>query len=54
MTHPDGERPVLSGEEQQFVDKLGAHYASAPRSAAERVAFDEALWARVERPRRRG
>ena len=54
MTYPDGERPVLGGEEKQFVEKLGAHYTPAPMTAAKRVAFDEALWARVERPGRRG
>jgi hypothetical protein len=54
MTHPNGERPVLGGDEKEFVEQLGARFTPAPMTAAERVVFDEALWSRVERPRRRG
>ncbi|UCE85616.1 MAG: hypothetical protein JSU66_14980 [Deltaproteobacteria bacterium] len=52
MTRNDDGRPRLGREEQAFVERLGTHYAPTPRTPAERVAFDEALSARVERPRR--
>ena len=51
MTSPRDERPPLDGAEEEFVDRLAAAYAPAPMSAAERVAFDETIRARLERPR---
>ena len=50
----DNERPLLDPEDKDFVDRLAAHYAPPPLSSAKRVAFDEALRARTERPQRRG
>ena len=53
MTSPRDERPVLDGAEKEFVDRLAREYAPPPMTAAERVAFDEAVRARLERPERR-
>ena len=50
----DNERPLLDQEDRDFVDHLAAHYAPPPSTSAKRVAFYEALRARIERPRRRG
>jgi len=35
--------------EEQFVRRLAAHYAPEPLTPARRVAFDEALWTRLQR-----
>ncbi len=53
MKHHD-ERPRIDQEDKGFADRLAAHYAPPPWTSAKRVGFDEALRARVERPRRRG
>jgi len=53
MNSPRDERSPLEGAEREFVDSLAADYAPPPMSAAERVAFDEAIRSRLERPRRR-
>ena len=53
MTSPRDERPVLEGAEKEFVERLAREYAPPPMTAAERVAFDEAVRARLERPERR-
>lgn len=53
MTHPRDERPPRGGAEEEFVDRLASVYAPAPMTAAERVAFDDAIRARIERPARR-
>jgi hypothetical protein len=53
MTHPRDERPPQGGAEEEFAERLAAVYAPAPMTAAERVAFDEAIRARIERPERR-
>ncbi len=48
------ERPNIDQEEKGFADRLAAHYAPPPWTSAKRAGFDEALRARIERPRRRG
>lgn len=53
MTRPRDERPQLDGAEEQFVRFLATHYAPQPLTPARRVAWDEALWARLRRPPRR-
>jgi hypothetical protein len=53
MKHRD-ERPRIDQEDKAFADRLAAHYAPPPWTSAERVGFDEALRARIERPQRRG
>ena len=53
MKHRD-ERPRIDHEDRVFADRLAAHYAPPPWTSAERVGFDEALRARIERPQRRG
>ena len=53
MTSPRDERAPRDGGEREFVDRLAAEYAPPPMTAAERLAFDEAIRARLERPRRR-
>ena len=53
MKH-EAERAQLNPEERAFVDGLATHYAPPPWSSAQRARFDEALQARLERPRRRG
>ena len=50
----DNERAPLDPEDKDFVDRLAAHYRPPPLTSAKRVAFDEALRARIERPQRRG
>jgi len=42
----------LEREDREFVDRLARHYAPQPLTPAQRVAFDEALHARLH-PRRR-
>ena len=53
MKHRD-ERPRIDQEDKGFADRLAAHYAPRPWTSTERVGFDEALRARIERPQRRG
>ncbi len=53
MKHRD-ERPRIDQREEGFADRLAAHYAPPPWTSAKRADFDAALWARVERPQRRG
>jgi len=53
MKHCD-ERPHLDQQDRAFADRLAAHYAPPPWTATQRAGFDEALRARIERPRRRG
>ncbi len=53
MKHHD-ERPHLDQEEKAFADRLAAHCAPPPWTATQRAGFDEALRARIERPRHRG
>ena len=52
MKHRD-EQPGIDQEDRAFADRLSAHYTPPPWTSAERVAFDEALRARIERPQRR-
>jgi hypothetical protein len=51
MKHND-ERPRIDRGDEAFAERLAAHYAPPPWTSAERVGFDEALRARVERPQR--
>ena len=53
MTQSRDERPQLDDTEEQFVRLLAAHYAPQPLTPARRVAWDEALWARLRRQPRR-
>src|SRR5262245_3222372 len=65
MTEPCDERPQLDRVEegpsgpaptqsrQQFVARLAAHYVPKPMSPARRAAWEAALWARLQAPRRR-
>jgi hypothetical protein len=53
MTLPRGEQPPLDGAEEQFVRRLTAHYTPQPLTPARRVAWEEALWARLQRQPRR-
>lgn len=52
MTHSRDEWPQLDHVEERFVRRLAAHYAPEPLTPARRVAFDEALWARLQRQSR--
>lgn len=51
MTSTRDERPRLERGDEELVERLAAEYAPPPLSAAQRVAFDEAIRARIERPR---
>ena len=53
MTGPCDERPQLDRAEEQFVARLAAHYGPKPMPQARRVVWEAALWARLQRPRRR-
>lgn len=54
MTRPWDEGPQLDRREEQFVARLAAHYVPTPMPPARRVAWEKALWARLQRrPRRR-
>jgi len=53
MTRPCDERPQLDRAEEQFVARLAAHYVPTPMLPARRVAWEEALWVRLQRPWRR-
>lgn len=52
MTDPRDDRAPLEGADGEFVERLASSYAPAPMTAARRAAFDEAIRARLERPRR--
>ena len=52
MTSPGDERAPLEGAAEEFVDRLAAAYAPEPLTAAERVALDRGIRARLERGRR--
>ena len=49
MSSTKEDRTDLSREEAEFVERLAANFAPAPMSPSRRVAFDEALWARLGR-----
>lgn len=51
MTSPNDDTPRLTSEERDFVDRLAEHYSPPPTTAAERVAFHEALESRLARRR---
>jgi hypothetical protein len=53
MTAPRDERPPLDGADKEFVERLASSYAPTPMTGAGRAAFDDAVRARLERPRRR-
>jgi len=65
MTGPCDERPQLDRVEegpsgpaptqsrQQFVTRRAAHYVPKPMTPARRVAWEAALWTRLQEPRRR-
>src|SRR5215472_14075721 len=53
MTEPCDERPQLDRIEEQFIAHLATHYVPKPMTPARRVAWEAALWARLEKPRRR-
>ena len=50
MTQPRDEWSHLDHVDEQFVRRLAAHYAPEPLTPARRVALDEALGARLQRP----
>ena len=50
MTRPHEEQPQLSRDDQQFIARCATHYGPTPMSLAQRMAFDEALWRRLQRP----
>jgi hypothetical protein len=52
MTDPRDEGAPLDGADGEFVERLASSYAPAPMTAARRAAFDDAIRARLERPRR--
>jgi hypothetical protein len=52
MTDPREDRAPLDTADREFVERLASSYAPAPMSAARRAAFDAAIRARLERPRR--
>lgn len=47
MTSNPDERRDLSGEDQQFVERLASHFAPPLMTVAQRVAFDKALDTRL-------
>ena len=54
MTRPWDEGPQLDRAEEQFIARLAEHYGPPPMPPARRVAWEEALWARLQRrPRKR-
>ena len=53
MSSTKEDRTDLSREDAEFVERLAANFAPAPMSPSRRVAFDEALWARLGRRDRR-
>jgi hypothetical protein len=53
MNSPPDERPLLDPTESEFVERVAEHFTPGPMNAAQRVAFDEALSARLQRSPRR-
>ena len=53
MTGPWDEEPQLDRTEEQLIAHLAAHYVPPPMLPARRVAWEAALWARLQKPRRR-
>ena len=53
MTSHRDEQTPLEGAEKEFLGRLSEAYTPEPMSAGERAAFDQAIRARLERPRRR-
>ena len=53
MTRPWDEEPQLDRAEEQFRARLAAHYTPPPMLPSRRVAWEEALWARLHRRPRR-
>jgi hypothetical protein len=49
MTQPRDEWSPLDRVEEQFVQRLAAHYAPKPLTPARRVTLDDALWSRLQR-----
>lgn len=49
MSSPSDDRPKLARKDEDFVKSVAASYAPRPLAAAERAAFDEALWGRIRR-----
>ena len=52
MTRRRDELPQPDAEAAQFIARLVAHYTPTPLTPTRRVVLDEALWARLQRPRR--
>jgi hypothetical protein len=52
MTRRRDEQPQRDSEAEQFIARLVAHYTPTPLTPARRAVLDEALWARLQRPRR--
>ena len=50
MSPSHDDRPRLEPKEERFVERLAGSYAPPPQTPAERVAFDQALAARLQRP----
>jgi len=44
----------LSAADRRLVERLRTEYVPEPMTPAEQSAFNRRLWARIERPRRRG
>jgi hypothetical protein len=52
MTRRRDEQPQPDSEAAPFIARLVAHYTPTPLTPTRRVALDEALWARLQRPRK--
>jgi len=52
MTRRRDEQSQRDSEAEQFIARLVAHYTPTPLTPTRRVVLDEALWARLQRPRR--
>jgi hypothetical protein len=52
MTKQRDEQPQRDSDTEQFIARLAAHYTPTPLTPSRRVVLDEALWARLQRPRR--
>ncbi|MEE8580137.1 MAG: hypothetical protein V3T33_00995 [Myxococcota bacterium] len=50
MSPSQDDRPRLEPKEERFLERLAGSYAPPPQTPAERVAFDQALAARLQRP----
>lgn len=49
MSPARDERPLLDLTEREFVERVAEHFTPGPMDAAQRIAFDEALRARLQR-----